>query len=36
MRELLEDLWANIEEFFIDIQDKIEDAIDWIEEKFKK
>ncbi len=36
MKNTLEDLWSNIVEFFLDIEDKIEDFIDWIQEKLGK
>jgi len=36
IKSLLEDWWAEITEFFIDIEDKIEDVFDWIGEKLNK
>tara|TARA_R100000908_G_C3717747_1_gene121780 strand:+ start:609 stop:740 length:132 start_codon:yes stop_codon:yes gene_type:complete len=36
IKSLLEDWWAEISEFFVDIEDKIEDIFDWIGEKLGK
>tara|TARA_R110001583_G_scaffold78667_1_gene213071 strand:+ start:101628 stop:101747 length:120 start_codon:yes stop_codon:yes gene_type:complete len=35
-KEWLIDKWYEIEDIFIGLHDKIEDLIDWIEEKIKK